>query len=262
MFQRYAGLLLSKQFHDGVIKWKRFPHYWPFVWEMHLSPVNSPHRGQWRGALMFSLIYALNKGLSKQPWGWWFNMPSCSLWSHCNVTKHHWNRNMVIWTTFSSLTAPDIVILTTFSATNDKMSSPRYFHFSDPPSIPRPVLLCCWHANTSSACSHQTFTNENMLDNWWDAEHRTALSTVKPQQNGQHIADDISEYTFRTTICILLQISLKFLQWVNSMWPSDTRWRQRSGSTLAQVMACCLTAPSHYLNQCRLIISEVQWHSH
>ena len=23
-----------------------------------------------------------------------------------------------------------------------------------------------------------------------------------------------------------------------------------SGTTLAQVMACCLTAPSHYLNQC------------
>ena len=38
-------------------------------------------------------------------------------------------------------------------------------------------------------------------------------------------------------------------------------WWQRSGSTLAQVMACCLTAPSHYLNQCWLIISKVQWHS-
>ena len=25
-------------------------------------------------------------------------------------------------------------------------------------------------------------------------------------------------------------------------------------------MACCLTAPSHYLNQCWLVISEVQWH--
>ena len=25
-------------------------------------------------------------------------------------------------------------------------------------------------------------------------------------------------------------------------------------------MACCLTAPSHYLNQCWLLISEVQWH--
>ena len=51
-------------------------------------------------------------------------------------------------------------------------------------------------------------------------------------------------------------------QWVNSLWPSDTIWRQRSGSTLAQVMACCLTAPSLYLNQCWLIISEVQWHSY
>ena len=45
-------------------------------------------------------------------------------------------------------------------------------------------------------------------------------------------------------------------------WSSDTIWRQRSGSTLAQVMACCLTAPSHYLNQCWLIISKLQWHSY
>ena len=30
---------------------------------------------------------------------------------------------------------------------------------------------------------------------------------------------------------------------------------------LAQVMACCLVVPSHYLNQCSLIISEVLWHS-
>ena len=45
-----------------------------------------------------------------------------------------------------------------------------------------------------------------------------------------------------------------------SLWPSDAIWQQRSGSTLAQVMACCLTAPSHYLNQCWHIISKVQWH--
>ena len=43
----------------------------------------------------------------------------------------------------------------------------------------------------------------------------------------------------------------------NSLWPSDTIWWYRSGSTLAQVMAWCLTAPSHYLNQCWLIISKV-----
>ena len=43
-------------YHDGVIKWKHFPRYWPFVRGIHRSPVNSPHKGQWRGALMFSLI--------------------------------------------------------------------------------------------------------------------------------------------------------------------------------------------------------------
>ena len=42
--------------HDDVIKWKQFPRYWPFVRGIHRSPVNSPHKGQWRGALMFSLI--------------------------------------------------------------------------------------------------------------------------------------------------------------------------------------------------------------
>ena len=44
--------------HDDVIKWKHFPRYWPFVRGIHRSPVNSPHKGQWRGALMFSLISA------------------------------------------------------------------------------------------------------------------------------------------------------------------------------------------------------------
>ena len=43
--------------HDDVIKWEHFPRYWPFVRGIHRSPVNSPHKGQWRGALMFSLIY-------------------------------------------------------------------------------------------------------------------------------------------------------------------------------------------------------------
>ena len=42
---------------------------------------------------------------------------------------------------------------------------------------------------------------------------------------------------------------------VLSMW-------QRFGSTLAQVMACCLMAPSHYLNQCWLVIHDVLWHWH
>ena len=42
--------------YDDVIKWKHFPRYWPFVRGIHRGPVNSLHKGQWRGALMFSLI--------------------------------------------------------------------------------------------------------------------------------------------------------------------------------------------------------------
>ena len=44
--------------HDDVIKWKHFPRNWPFVRGIHWSPVNSPHKGQLRGALVFSLICA------------------------------------------------------------------------------------------------------------------------------------------------------------------------------------------------------------
>ena len=42
--------------HDDVIKWKHFPRYWPFVRGIHRSLMNSPHKGQWRGALIFSFI--------------------------------------------------------------------------------------------------------------------------------------------------------------------------------------------------------------
>ena len=76
--------------HDDVIKWKLVPRYWPFVRGIHWSPVNSLHKGQWREALMFSLIYALNERLSKQSQGWWFETPSRSLW-RCNAVLLHIN---------------------------------------------------------------------------------------------------------------------------------------------------------------------------
>ena len=43
---------------------------------IHGSPVNSPPKGQLRGTL--------NKRLSKQWWGWWFETPSRPLWRHCD----------------------------------------------------------------------------------------------------------------------------------------------------------------------------------
>ena len=87
----------------------------------------------------------------------------------------------------------------------------------------------------------------------------------------------ITDYEYRHTMAMMalyqtiytarewsevVSIALLFLACgVNSLGPSDTIWRGRSWSTMVQVMACCLMAPSHYLNQCWLIISKVLWHS-
>ena len=37
---------------------EHFPRYWPSVRGIHRSPVNSSHKGQWRGPLIFSLMCA------------------------------------------------------------------------------------------------------------------------------------------------------------------------------------------------------------
>ena len=62
--------------HVNVIKWKHFLRYWSYVWGINRSPVNSLHKGQWRGALMFSLICA---------WidGWVNNCEAGDLRCHC-----------------------------------------------------------------------------------------------------------------------------------------------------------------------------------
>ena len=49
-------------YHDDTIKWKHFPCYWPFVRGIHWSPVNSPHKGQWHGTLIFFWICVWTHG--------------------------------------------------------------------------------------------------------------------------------------------------------------------------------------------------------
>ena len=56
------NFVVTQKKYDDVIKLKHFPRYWPFVWGIHRSPVNSPKKSQWRGALMFSLICAWISG--------------------------------------------------------------------------------------------------------------------------------------------------------------------------------------------------------
>ena len=74
--------------HYDVLKCKHFLRYWPFVRGIHRSPVNSPHKGQWRGALMFSLICA-------KTYGWINNRDAGDLRRH---RAHHDVTVMYGWT--------------------------------------------------------------------------------------------------------------------------------------------------------------------
>ena len=49
--------------------------------------------------------------------------------------------------------------------------------------------------------------------------------------------------------------------YINTLWPSDAIWWDKTSSALVKVMVWCLRAPSHYLNQCWLTINEVLWYS-
>ena len=85
-----------------------------------------------------------------------------------------------------------------------------------------------------------------------------------------HVIPQSREIKQRVPMCLICTHECPFhplnhclrepLAWFNSLWPSDSMWQHRFRLTLAQVMACCLTAPSHYLNQ-HWLISEVQWQS-
>ena len=73
---------LCSAIHYDVIKWKYFPRYWPFVRGIHRPPVDSPHKGPCRRALIFCLVRAWTNG--------WANagdlrLPLRSLWRHCNA---------------------------------------------------------------------------------------------------------------------------------------------------------------------------------
>ena len=77
---------LSIKYHNDVIKWKHFPRYSPFERGIHLPLVNFPHKGQWRGALLFSLIWAWING-------WVNNHKGGDLRrhrAHYDVTVMHW----------------------------------------------------------------------------------------------------------------------------------------------------------------------------
>ena len=73
---RHASLQWSEDIPWWRHQMETFPRYWPFVWGIRRSLVNSPHKGQCRGALMFALICAWTNR-------WVNNRDSGDLRRHC-----------------------------------------------------------------------------------------------------------------------------------------------------------------------------------
>ena len=73
--------------HDDVIKWKYFPHYWPFC------AGNSPVTGEFPAerpvmrSFDVSFDLRLNQQMSKQWRHRWFETPSRLLWRNCNCRE-------------------------------------------------------------------------------------------------------------------------------------------------------------------------------
>ena len=120
-----------------VIKWKYFLRYWRFVRGIHRSPVNSPHKGQWREALMFSLICARING--------WVNTGEAD-----DLRRHRNHHDVTVITidvmmsTLSPMAAPVVVTTRISAATNEDtigMMATANFHwpFYEPASQVLPM---------------------------------------------------------------------------------------------------------------------------
>ena len=76
----HRHILLEK--HDDVIKWKHFRVTGP-LWNSSVTGEFAAQRPVTRSFDVFFDL-RLNKRLSKQPWGWWFETPSRPLCRHWN----------------------------------------------------------------------------------------------------------------------------------------------------------------------------------
>ena len=100
----------------------------------------------------------------------------------------------------------------------------------------------------------------------------TYLNTVRCQRDVMSSMNADTPVIRSTAYNLLLEWSTYYYncRWLNQnvtllsyirVFPYVAIWWHETWSRLFQVMAWCLMAPSHYLSQFWIIISEVQWHS-
>ena len=196
--------------HDDFIKWKHFPRYWPFVQGIHRSTVNSPHKGQWRGALMFPLICAWIKG-------WVNNREAGDLrrsHAHYDVTvmkasKHIETRTFCIL----QITYPNDYHQVCFWRSNQQevkigLGNGLVQNRQDITLINDDLIHWCIHVSpTLSVCFIPS--DGHKVD---FVTHKIAINTLRPRQNGRHFTDDMFKCIFlNENVWIMIEVSLTFV---------------------------------------------------
>ena len=165
--------------HDDVIKWKHFPRYWPFMRGIHRWPVNSPHKGQWRGALMFSLICVwTNRWVNKGDAGGLRRH-----WAHYSATV------MILW----SLVGGFAIFI------HDYEYVTREISWQIIPLATKRILV-----------HDKPYT---FLYFWFPCTFQShSVNTLRPRQNCSHFPDDIFKWIFlNKNVWISLKVSPKSL---------------------------------------------------
>ena len=159
---------------------------------------NSPATGEFTAqrsvtrSFNVSFDLRLNVRLSKQPWGWWFGTPPCSLGRHCNATiyqaapsyrscNEEWIQIFQIWPFDKKLDRKQI-----------------YLEESSDGKICIPCRL-----KSSSFARYQTLSLLFFV-------YGVYINTLRPIQNGRHFADDTCKRIFlNESVWFLIKISLK-----------------------------------------------------
>ena len=130
-----------------------FSHYWPFMRGIHRSPVNFPEKGQWHGALMFSLIGAWTNGWVNTrdpgdlgPYGFhydvtvmgWFMISYWKYYATDNVVMKSWNSNLSIGFSIHFLT---YIAMIRFVACNNTALESTFLTWPE-------HMMKSWHGKT------------------------------------------------------------------------------------------------------------------
>ena len=184
----FVFVMVPVFYNNDVIKWKHFPCYLPFERGIHRLPVNSPHKGQRLGALVFPLICAWING-------WVNNREAGDLRRH----RTHYDVTEII-----------LMIIICTNMHIFYINAHLQFIFTSQ-IVYELRCIAVFHRR-----SLDFFLNK--ISSW--TGHMYGLTP------------NLRKSTKYLTLSSCLFFSLKW-KLVNSLWPSDAIWRQRSGFTLA-----------------------------